>query len=78
MWYEHEQPSQRLALTLLVEWQEEHPTCKNLCQLAPKVLFQNKWRKKTEEEPADSVSPGKRSVKPEKKTNPEDEQEADV
>jgi len=66
IWYKHEQPSQRLALTLLVEWQAEHPTCKNLCQLAPKVLFHNTRRKKTKEEPADSVSPGKLSVKSEK------------
>jgi len=34
------------ALTWLVGWQEGHPACKYPCHLRPKVLFQNKWRKK--------------------------------
>jgi len=32
-------------------WQEEHPTNENLRHLSPKVLFQNRQRKKTEWEP---------------------------
>jgi len=35
---------------------------KNLCYLFPKVLFWNKWRTKTEVEPADPGSPGKWSM----------------
>ena len=34
----------------------------NLCHI-PKVLFHNKWRKKTKVEPANPGSPGKRSFK---------------
>ena len=34
------------ALTL-VRWQERHPAHKNLCQLSPKVLCWNKWKKAT-------------------------------
>jgi len=36
---------------------------KNLCHLPPEVLFWNKWRKKSEEEPADPGSPGKWPLK---------------
>ena len=36
------------ALTL-VRWQERHPAHKNLCQLFPKVLCWNKWKKATKD-----------------------------
>jgi len=41
------------TVTLLVGWQEVYPAPKyNLCNLSAKVLFSNKWRKKTDWEPA--------------------------
>jgi len=41
------------ALKLLAGWQEWHPVTKNnRYHLLPKVLFQNKWRRKTNGEPA--------------------------
>jgi len=36
---------------------------RNLCQLSSKVLFQNKWRKKTEREPANPGLTGKQPKK---------------
>jgi len=44
------------AVTLLGGWQEERPACRKLCHLCPKVLFQDKYRKKTKGELADPVS----------------------
>jgi len=38
-------------------------TTRNLCQLSSKVLFQNKWRKKTEREPANLGLPRKQPKK---------------
>jgi len=35
------------CLTLLVGWQERHPTCIKAVTLSQKVLFPNKWWKKT-------------------------------
>jgi len=32
---------------------------KNLCHMSAKVLFWNRWKKKTEEDPASTGSPGK-------------------
>jgi len=46
-----------IAVALLVEGQERHPVCKNY--LSPSVLLQNRWRKRTEEDPAEPGSPGK-------------------
>jgi len=40
------------ALTLLVGRQERYQVNSWLCHLPPKILFQNKWRKKLEGEPA--------------------------
>jgi len=51
------------ALTLLLGWFEAYLASKNLCNLSPKVLFQNKCKKKTEDELADPGSAGKRLIK---------------
>jgi len=52
------------ALTVVVRWQEVHSNCRELCHLSAKVAFQNKWRKKTEGEPATSDSPGNTHTQP--------------
>ena len=45
---------------LLVEWSERHPECKILYHSSPKVLYQNRWKKKIESNPSNSCSLGVR------------------
>ena len=47
------------SLILLVGWQEVYLACRKTCHLSRKVLYQNNWKKKIWERPANPGSPGK-------------------
>jgi len=51
--------------SVLAQWQEGHPTCKNThgSELSLEVLFKSMWRRRAEEQPANQGSCGKQVLK---------------